>query len=139
MCKRLLALCFVLVGFVGGVDIARAAIAVDATVQKGQAASTTITSPTFSTASCNELILAFISSDGPSSGTNTVVNNVTGAGLTWALVRRTNTQPGTAEIWRTFAATPLTGVTATATLSQSQSAAITIMSFSGVDTSGTSG
>jgi len=55
------------------------------------------------------------------------------------LVRRTNTQRGTAEIWRAFATTVLTNATVTATISQSVAAAITVVSFKGVDTSGTNG
>jgi len=39
----------------------------------------------------NELLLAFISTD-YLSGTNTKVNSITGAGLTWVLVVRTNVQ-----------------------------------------------
>ena len=64
---------------------------------------------------------------------------ILGATLTWALVRRTNVQWGTAEIWRAFAATPLTNVTVTATMSQATPSSMTVMSFSGVDTSGTNG
>jgi hypothetical protein len=55
------------------------------------------------------------------------------------LVQRTNTQSGTAEIWRAFAPSQLTGVTVTATLSQSVLSSITVMSFTGVDTSGLNG
>jgi hypothetical protein len=54
-------------------------------------------------------------------------------------VRRTNTQRGTAEIWRAFAPAILTSVTATAALSQSVAASLTVMSFRGIDTSGTNG
>jgi hypothetical protein len=46
---------------------------------------------------------------------------------------------GTSEIWRAFATSTLTNVTVTATLSQSIASSITVMSFKGVDTSGTSG
>jgi hypothetical protein len=101
------------------------------------ASSTTITSPTFSTTSGNELLLALISTDAGSSGAT--VKSVTATGLTWVLVRRTNAQLGTAEIWRAFAATPLTRVSVQATLSQSVSASMTIMSFTGVNTSGANG
>jgi hypothetical protein len=59
--------------------------------------------------------------------------------LTWALIVRTNTQKGTAEIWRAFTPAPLTGVTVTATLSQSVVSSMTVMSFTGVDASGTNG
>jgi hypothetical protein len=54
-------------------------------------------------------------------------------------VRRTNAQRGDAEIWRAFAPSTLSGVTATATLSQSVPASITIATFTGVDTTGTNG
>jgi hypothetical protein len=117
-----------------------AAIAVDVTKSTDRGTSaTTIASPSFATASPNELLLALVSSDGASGGTNASVSGVTGGALTWVLVQRTNTQRGTAEIWRAFAPTALTGVTVTATLSQNVSASITVMSFSGVNTSGTNG
>ena len=64
---------------------------------------------------------------------------MTATGLTWQLVRRTNTQKGTSEIWRAFATTTLSNLTVTATISQSVAASITVMSFKGVDTSGTNG
>ncbi|HVJ09778.1 MAG TPA: N,N-dimethylformamidase beta subunit family domain-containing protein [Acidisarcina sp.] len=101
-------------------------------------ASTSIATSAFSTTSGNELLLAFISTD-YISGSNTTVTKVTGGGLTWALVVRTNAQSGTAEIWRAFSPTVLTNVTVTATVSQSVLSSITVMSFSGVDTSGTYG
>ena len=116
-----------------------AAVAVDATISRDQSTrSTTATTSSFSTTSGNELLLAFISTD-YMSGTNTTVRSVTGGGLTWVLVRRTNVQSGTAEIWRAFAPSVLTNVTATATLSQSVVSSMTVMSFTGVDTSGTNG
>ncbi len=64
---------------------------------------------------------------------------MSGAGLNWVLVQRTNTQSGAAEIWRSFAAATLSNVTVTANLSTSVYASITVMSFDGVDPSGTSG
>jgi hypothetical protein len=104
----------------------------------GTATATTRATSTFSTSTTNELLLAFISS-GKSTGTNPVVNSVAGGGLTWALVQRTNTQLGTAEIWRAFAAPVLTNATVTATFSQSVLSSITVVSFTGVDTTGTNG
>ena len=113
-------------------------IAIDAVVPFGRStASTTIASPAFSTTAANELFLAFIATDRVS-GTASV-SSVTGASLTWQLVRRTNTQAGTAEIWGAFSPTTKTNVTVTATLNQSVAAAITVVTFSGVDTTGTSG
>ena len=119
---------------------ASAAIGIDQTVSRDQGTtSTTVVTATFSTASGNELLLAFVCTDAPPSGTNTSVTSIAGAGLTWVLVRRTNTQLGTAEIWRAFAPSPLTNVTVTATLSQSTASSMTVISFTGVDTTGANG
>jgi hypothetical protein len=63
----------------------------------------------FSTSSPNELLLAFVASDGPSSRPQTVT--VSGAGLTWTLVARANTQRGTSEIWKATAPAVLSNVT----------------------------
>ena len=78
-------------------------LAIDARTSFDQvAASATVVTPSFSTVSGNELFLAFVSADHVS-GVNTTVTSVTGAGLSWTLVKRTNTQAGTAEIWRALA------------------------------------
>ncbi len=68
----------------------------------------TRTTSAFSTTSANEVLIAFVASDGPTSGGQTVT--VSGAGLTWTLVKRANTQLGTAEIWKATAASQLTDV-----------------------------
>jgi hypothetical protein len=118
---------------------ARGAIATDVAVLKdNSAASETITSPTFSTSQATELLLAFVATD-YLSGTNTTVKSVSGGGLTWVLVQRTNGQSGSSEIWRAFAGASLSGVTVAATLSQSVISSMTVMSFAGVNTSGTNG
>jgi hypothetical protein len=118
---------------------AAVSIAIDATVTTGRSTkATTIASPVFSTTATNELVLAFVAADNINSSATTV-SGVSGAGLTWVLVQRTNAQRGTAEIWRAFAPAALTNVTATATLSQKVSAAITIVTFKGVDTTGSNG
>jgi hypothetical protein len=115
------------------------AVAIDVNTSTDRAtASTTVATPTFSTAAGNELLLAFIATD-YLSGANTTVTSVSGAGLTWVLVARANGQSGASEIWRAFAPTTLSNVTVTATLSQSVSSSLTVMSFTGVDTSGTNG
>src|SRR6266550_2706957 len=73
-------------------------LAVDRQVStKQSSAARTLVSPVFSTSSSNELILAFIASDGPSSGSQSIAS-VTGGGLSWRLRQRANTQVGTAEI-----------------------------------------
>jgi hypothetical protein len=70
------------------------------------------TTPQFSTSSPDEFLLAFAGSDGPSAGGQTL--SVSGAGLTWKLVKRENAQAGDAEIWAATASSPLSGATVTA-------------------------
>jgi hypothetical protein len=101
-------------------------------------AGNTIVSPALSTTASNELLLAFIAAD-YLSGTNTTVSGVAGGGLTWTLVARANTESGTAEIWRAFAPTALSGQAITVTLSQSVAASLSVLSFTGVDASGVNG
>jgi hypothetical protein len=113
------------------------AISMDAMAFKDQGTpSATVTTASFSTTSANELLLAFIATD-YLSGANTTVTNFTGGGLKWVLVVRTNAQAGTCEIWRAFAASTLSNVNVSATLSQSVASSITVMSFKGVDPSST--
>jgi len=116
-----------------------AGVSVDAAISgNASRAASSISTPSFSTQTGNELLLAFVATD-YISGSNTTVTNVTGAGVNWTLVKRTNTQKGTAEIWRAFATTPLTNATVTATLSQSVLSLLTVVTYAGVDTSGTNG
>jgi hypothetical protein len=117
---------------------ARAAVTRDALASFAQSTSKTIQTPAFTTNSGQELLLAFISSD-QLRFPNTTVRSVTGGGLTWALVVRTNAQSGTSEIWRAFATSSLSNVQVSAHLSQSVASSITVMSFTGVNTSGTNG
>jgi hypothetical protein len=116
------------------------ALAIDVTAFGDQASSsaTSVTTQSFSTTAANELLLAFISAD-YSSGASTTATSVTGAGLTWQLVARTNVQRGTAEIWRAFAAAPLSNVSVTAAISQPAASSMTILSFIGADTTGVNG
>jgi Bacterial Ig domain/Lysyl oxidase len=116
-----------------------AAIAVDATVSVDQAGpNTNVAAPAFSTTAGNELLLAFISTDWLS-GPNTTVTSIAGGGLTWTLVVRANGQTGTSEVWRAFSPGTLSNISVTATLSQAVVSSMTIMSFEGVDPSGTNG
>ena len=98
-----------------------------------------ISTNTFSTTSANELLLAFIGTDDTVATPAQTVTGVTGGGLTWVLVVRTNTQRGTAEIWRAFATTPKTNMSVTATLAQNAAGLVTVVSFTGADTTGTNG
>src|SRR4051794_2688010 len=114
------------------------ALATDVTVFTNRSnPASSVTSPAFSTAAGGELLLAFVATDGVSPGMS--VTSITGAGLTWTLVRRTNAQLGTAEVWRAFAAAAVSAVTVRANLSQSVAASLTIVSFTGADPSGTGG
>jgi chitodextrinase len=110
-------------------------VAVDKTVTTHQAsASSSISSPAFSTASAGELVLAFVSSDGPPSGGTQTFSKVSGAGLTWRLRARANTQAGAAEIWAANAPATLSNVKVTATRgSGSYVGSITVVAFSGAD------
>jgi hypothetical protein len=118
---------------------ARAAITRDALTSLTQnTPSKTVTSPAFTVSSGQELLLAFISTDQTKSP-DTTVQSVTGGGLTWALVVRTNAQSGTSEIWRAFAPSAFGNAQVSANLSQSVVSSITVMSFTGVNISGTNG
>jgi Big-like domain-containing protein/lectin family protein/HYDIN/CFA65/VesB family protein/centrosomal CEP192-like protein/putative pyrroloquinoline-quinone-binding quinoprotein len=69
----------------------------------------TLTTPTLTTAVAGERLVALVGYSGPSTSAQTAT--VSGAGLTWRLVRRTNAQHGTAEVWTAVASTRLIGVT----------------------------
>lgn len=119
--------------------VASSGIAIDVQASADQStARSTISTPAFSTTARNELLLAFIATD-YTSGSNTTVTGVSGGGLTWVLVLRENKQRGTSEIWRAFSSSPLSNTAVTATLSLSVASSITVVTFTGVDTSGTNG
>jgi len=101
-------------------------------------AKSSVTSPAFTTSTTNELILAFVSTDSVALP-NTTVLSVSGGGLNWTLVKRTNAQRGTSEIWRAFATGVVSNATVTANLSQKVVSSITVASFKGVNTSGING
>src|SRR3954451_9975821 len=98
--RRALALFAAVVLLVSGVlavDLAKqagaATLAVDTTVSV-DAKSGVATTPAFSTAGAGELLVALVAGDSPSAAGQTAT--VSGAGLTWTLVKRQNTQQGTA-------------------------------------------
>jgi hypothetical protein len=74
----------------------------------------TLVSPALTTPTAGDAVLAFVAFDGPNAAAAQSAT-VTGAGLTWTLVRRSNTQAGTSEIWSAKAAGTLTNQTVTAT------------------------
>jgi hypothetical protein len=73
-----------------------------------------VTTGAFSTTSAGEVVLALVGSDGPAGAGKQLVT-VSGAGLSWRLVRRSNGRPGDCEIWTATAASKLAGVTVTST------------------------
>jgi len=87
-------------------------ITVDKTVSTD--GSGTLTSPGLTTSSANDLLVAFVASDGPAGGGGQSFT-VTGAGLTWTLAKRGNGQSGDAEIWWARASGTLTAQAVTAT------------------------
>ena len=65
------------------------------------------------TTSPNTLLVAFVTSDGTASPTQSV--SVSGGGLTWTRVRQANAQYGDAEVWQAMAPALLAGATITST------------------------
>lgn len=116
---------------------ATAQITVDAYVSTHQTSTaTSITSPPFSTTQPNELVLAYLASDGPNRSGGQRFSSVTGGRLTWTLRQRTNTQAGDAEIWQAVASTALANVTVKATRSSgSYEGSMDVVSYIGASTS----
>ncbi|MEA2533972.1 MAG: hypothetical protein QOJ93_1783 [Actinomycetota bacterium] len=87
----------------------------------------TLDSPPLSTTSANELILAFVSSDGAGQS----VSSLSGAGLNWSLAARANTLSGTAEVWQAYATAPLAGAIIRAAFASSgHGGSMTVAAFS---------
>jgi hypothetical protein len=113
-----------------------AALSIDASVKTHQSSpSTSITSGAISTSNAKDLLVAFLTSDGPGTGGSQSFSSVAGGGMAWTLRQRTNAQPGTAEIWAAVASNPLTNVTVTANRSSgAYVGSMTVVAFSGADT-----
>jgi len=93
-------------------------------------AATTITSPIVKTTSGNELVLAFVSEDGPAASKQKI-SAVTGGGLTWSLAARADGGRGTAEIWQAYATAPISAAI-TATVANGRfDGSITVATFAG--------
>jgi hypothetical protein len=82
------------------------------------------------TTGSNELVLAFVQADGPTSPTQKVTG-VTGGGLTWTLAVRSNATWGTAEVWQAYATTRLSNAVVTAKLASAFDSSITVTAFKG--------
>ncbi len=133
MFKRcILAACLL---FLGVLSLSAQTIDVNISTDNGSPNNTIVSRP-FSTAYPNELILLCIATDSLSSPSTTVASITnTGEALNWALVkrialtRRRSAQLGTAEIWAATATSQLSGVTVTATLSETVDSSMTILGF----------
>jgi Bacterial Ig domain/Lysyl oxidase len=85
-------------------------VAVDQSVTKAGVG--TVTTAPFGTASAGETLVAFVGSDGPAGAGKQAVT-VSGAGLAWKLVQRSNGRSGDSEIWTATAPGRLAGATVT--------------------------
>jgi RHS repeat-associated protein len=93
-------------------------------------AATTISSPVVKTTSGNELVLAFVSEDGPAASKQKI-SAVTGGGLTWSLATRAIDGRGTAEVWQAYATAPISAAI-TATVANGRfDGSITVATFTG--------
>ena len=98
----------------------------------------TLVSPALATAYPNDLLVAFVAMDGPDSATQAAT--VKGAGVTWTLVKRSNTQHGVSEIWTARARGRLRNQTVTATPARAGlSGALTVLAFRNAKGTGVAG
>jgi hypothetical protein len=95
----------------------------------------TVSTPPFSTPSAGDLIVAFVSADGPTSPRVTAA--VTGAGLTWTVDVRSNARGGTTEVWHALASAPLTNAVVRSATSGGLDQSLTVLAFKGASGIGT--
>ena len=113
-------------------------VSVDRIVTGHDAGFGQITTDPLTTNAAPELLLAFVSG-GANGSTVPAVSSVTGGGVTWVLVGRSNQQGGTAEIWSAFASSPVLNAPITAMLNGPSQGMMTVVSFMGVDQTGSNG
>lgn len=114
-------------------QITASTIAIDRTITAN--GNSTVTTAAFSTTG-PRLLVAFTSSDGPTTKQTTTV---TGAGLTWSLVKRANSKGGTSEIWTAQASGALTNATITSTpKTTGYDQSLTVLAFTGASGIGAS-
>jgi hypothetical protein len=89
-----------------------ATISIDTSVTRQ--ARGTLTATALTTAVAGEQLVAFVAADGPL-GAALQRTTVTGGGLTWSLVKRSDSQAGVSEIWTARATAKLTNASVTAT------------------------
>jgi hypothetical protein len=97
--------------------------------------SSTAVTPAFNTADAGETLLAFVASDGPEEGWQSM--DVSGGGLEWRRLARANTQAGVAEIWKAIAPTALRGATVTSTARKAgYHQSLTVIAYAGKTATG---
>jgi hypothetical protein len=120
--------------------VPRATISIDASVNKR--ARSTLTAPALTTPTAGDEIVAFVSHDGPP-GAAAQRSTVSGGGLSWTLVKRSDTQSGVSEIWAAKATGRLSGAVVTATpLRAGYDGMLTVVAFknaAGTGVAGTTG
>jgi hypothetical protein len=109
------------------------AIARDVT-QSNTAIGSSNTSVTITTSYSNELLLAFVQTV----ASETITMGGT-AGLTWVLIEQRQGGTSYTSVYRAFSTTPITNKTITANYNETNAISLTVMSFTGVNTSGTNG
>jgi hypothetical protein len=96
----------------------------------------TINAPALTTTGSSDVVLAFVTTDGPATGQTATVS---GAGLTWSLVKRVNARGGSTEIWKAKATAVLNRAVVTSTQGRGGfNQSVTVAAFSGASAVGAS-
>jgi hypothetical protein len=99
----------------------------------------TLVSPGLTTTTPGDVLIAFVSYDGPNSP-GSQSSTVTGGGLPWTLEKRSNTQAGDSEIWSAQATGTLSGAVVTATpLANGYHGMLTVIAFANAAGTGVAG
>jgi RHS repeat-associated protein len=108
-------------------------LAIDAQASAdGADLTSTVSVNALTTTKAGDVLVALVSADGPSYTAGQTAT-VSGAGLTWSLVKRANTRYGTSEIWTATAPTVLSNTSVTATLSNTSGyhKSLSVLAYSG--------
>jgi hypothetical protein len=112
-------------------DGSRTTLALDQVVSADQGTDGKLVSPAVTTAGGNELVIASVSADGPANGLQRVTS-MSGGGLVWTPVVRSDIGSGDAETWEAYTPDALAGIQVAAKLgAPAPGATITVATFSG--------